>query len=90
VGNKIYKIPIIFEYIEHLKNRGVTYWAERNGLLVDYIIDQGNGKPFETILKTIFYSLIISRLAACIWINLFLYGRYEVGLCSILLLVLLY
>jgi hypothetical protein len=39
VGNKIYETTEIFDKIYHLKNRGVTYWAERTGPLIDHIID---------------------------------------------------
>jgi hypothetical protein len=39
VGNKIYKTTEILDKIYHLKNQGVTYWAERTGLLIDHIID---------------------------------------------------
>ncbi len=37
MGNKIPKTTGIFDDVDHPKNRGVTYWAERNGPLVDHI-----------------------------------------------------
>jgi len=38
VGNKIYKITKLFDRVVQFKNRGVTYWAERNGPAVVRII----------------------------------------------------
>jgi hypothetical protein len=38
VGNKIYKITELFDRVVQLKNWGVTYWAERNGPAVVWII----------------------------------------------------
>jgi len=38
MGNKIYKITKLFDRVVQLKNRGITYWAERNGLVVVWII----------------------------------------------------
>ena len=38
VGNTILKTAEIFDKVEHLKNRGVTYWAKSSRLLVDHII----------------------------------------------------
>jgi hypothetical protein len=86
VGNKIYKTTEILDKIYHLKNRGVTYWAESTGLLIDNIIDFDR---LELIKKTTCYSLSISRLAACIWIIFYLFERYDVGLCLLPFLMLL-
>jgi hypothetical protein len=38
VGSKIDKITRIFDNVENIKNRGVTYWAEKNGPTVIRII----------------------------------------------------
>ena len=45
-GKKILETTEIFDKIEHLKNRGVTYWAESSGPLVDHIISQVNCQSF--------------------------------------------
>ena len=37
-GKKILKTTEIFDKTEHLKIRGVTYWAESSGPLVNHII----------------------------------------------------
>jgi hypothetical protein len=66
VENKIPKTTGIFDDIDHPKSQGVTYWAERIGLLVDHITQVSCSVAFK---KTTCYSLSISRLAACIWIN---------------------
>ena len=38
VGSKIDKITRIFDKVENIKNRGVTYWPEKNGPTVIRII----------------------------------------------------
>ena len=38
MGNKIPNTTEIFDKIEHLKTRGVTYWAESSGPLVNHIM----------------------------------------------------
>ena len=38
MGIKIDKITRIFDKVEYIKNRGVTYWAEKNGPIVIRII----------------------------------------------------
>jgi len=38
MGNKIYKVTKLFDRVVQLKNQGITYWAERNGLAVVWII----------------------------------------------------
>ena len=38
MGNKILKTTEIFDKIEHLKTREVTYWAKSSGPLVNHII----------------------------------------------------
>jgi hypothetical protein len=40
MGAKIAKITKLFFNVEHLKNQGVTYWAERSGPPVVQIIDR--------------------------------------------------
>ena len=81
MGNKIPKTTGIFDDVDHPKNRGVTYWAERIGPLVDHISQVSCCAVLEPFKKTTCYSLSISRLAACIWIIFLKSERYEVGLC---------
>jgi hypothetical protein len=38
MGSKRDKITGIFDKVEHIKNWGVTHWAEKNGLTVIQII----------------------------------------------------
>jgi hypothetical protein len=38
MGSKTDRITRIFDKVEHIKNQGVTYWAEKNGLTVIWII----------------------------------------------------
>jgi hypothetical protein len=40
VRRKIDEITKVFGKLEHLKNRGVTFWSEKNQLLVAQIFDQ--------------------------------------------------
>jgi hypothetical protein len=51
VGNKIPKTTGIFDDVDHLKSRWVTYWAERIGLLVDHIIRVSRSAAFGAIQK---------------------------------------
>src|SRR6267154_5893107 len=68
MGNKIPKTTRIFDDIDHSKRQEVIYWAERIAPLVDHIIQVSLLEPFN---KTTCYSLSISRLTACIWVNFF-------------------
>jgi len=71
VRNKIHKTTGIFDDVDHSKSRGVTYWSERIGPLVDHIIQVSRCAAFEASQKKPRVILDISRLAACIWIIFF-------------------
>ena len=45
------KTTIIFDDVDHPKSRGVTYWAERIGPLVDHIIQFSCCAAFGAIQK---------------------------------------
>jgi hypothetical protein len=51
VGNKIPKTSGIFDDVDHPKSRGVTYWAERIGPLVDHINQVSRCAAFGAIQK---------------------------------------
>jgi len=69
VGSKIPKTTGIFDDVDHPKNQGVTYWAERIGPLVDHISQVSCCAAFGAIQKNhMLFFEYISRLAACIWI----------------------
>ena len=51
MGSKIFKTTGIFDDVDHPKSRGVTYWAERIGALVDHIIQFSCCVAFAAIQK---------------------------------------
>ena len=51
MGSKIPKTTEIFDDVDHPKSRGVTYWAERIGPLVDHISQVSRCAVFGTIQK---------------------------------------
>ena len=51
MGNKIPKTTEIFDDVDHPKSRGVTYWAERIGPLVDHINQVSRSVALEAIPK---------------------------------------
>jgi hypothetical protein len=51
VGNKIPETTEILDDVDHPKSRGVTYWAERIGPLVDYISQVSHHVVLGTIQK---------------------------------------
>jgi len=69
MGNKISKTTEIFDQIYHLKNRGVTYWAERIGPLVDHIIDFGH---FGTIQENHLWFFEYLKIG-CMYLDNFLF-----------------
>ena len=51
MGNKIPKTTEIFDDVDHPKSRGVTYWAERIGPLVDHINQVSHSAALGAIPK---------------------------------------
>jgi len=80
VGNKIPKTTGIFDDVDHPKNRGVTYWAERIGPLVDHISQVSCCVVFGAIQKNHMLFFEYFKIG-CMYLDNFLSERYEVGLC---------
>jgi hypothetical protein len=59
VGNKIPKATGIFDDVDHPKSRGVTYWAEKIGPLVDHIKQFSRCVAFGAIQKKLHVILSI-------------------------------
>jgi hypothetical protein len=74
------------------------YWLDRapqkpGGYLLGHLLSNQlinkNGQPFGKFQASWWCTMIISRLAACIWVNIFLFERYVSGIYSRPLYVLL-
>ena len=81
MGNKIPKITQIFDDVDHPKSRGVTYWAERIGPLVDHIIQVSHCVALGAIQKNHMLFFEYFKIGCMYLDNFFLSERYEVGLC---------
>jgi hypothetical protein len=78
VGSKIPKTTEIFDDVDHPKNRGVTYWAER---VIDHIIQVSRRTVFGAIPKNHMLFFEYFKIDCMYLDNFFKYERYEVGLC---------
>ena len=81
MGNKIPKTTGIFDDVDHSKSRGVTYWAERIGPLVDHIIQVSRCVAFGAIQKNHMLFFEYFKIGCMYLDNFFLSETYEVGLC---------
>ena len=81
MGNKIPKTTGIFDDVDHPKSRGVTYWAERIGPLVDHINQFSCCVAFGAIQKNHMLFFEYFKIGCMYLDNFFLSERYKVGLC---------
>src|ERR1700683_4346254 len=72
MGNKIRKTTGIFYDVDHSKIRGVTYWAERIGPLVDHIIQVSCCAAFGTIQKNHMLFFEYFKIG-CMYLDIFFY-----------------
>ena len=81
MGNKIPKTTGIFDDVDHPKRRGVTYWAERIGALVDHISQFSRCAALGAIQKNHMLFFEYFKIGCMYLDNFFLSERYKVGLC---------
>ena len=90
MGNKIPKTTGIFYDVDHPKNWGVTYWAERIGPLVDHTSQVSHCTAFGAIQKNDMLFFEYFKID-CMYLDKFFKSeRYKVELCYLPFLVLLY
>src|SRR5882762_4818205 len=90
MGNKILKTTGIFDDIDHPKSQEVTYWAKRIGPLVDHISQISCCAIFRTIQKNHMLFFEYFKIGFMYLDNFYISERYEVGLCWLPFLILLY
>ena len=78
MGSKIPKTTEIFDDINHSKNWGVTYWAER---VIDHMIQVSCCVVFGAILKNHMLFFEYFKIDCMYLDNFFKSERHEVGLC---------
>ena len=69
--NKIPKTTEIFDDVDHPKSRGVTYWVERIGPLVDHIIQVSCCAAFGTIQKNHMLFFEYFKIGCMYFVNFF-------------------
>ena len=90
MGNKIHKTTGIFDDVDHPKNRGVTYRAERIGPLVDHISQVSCCVAFGAIQKTHMLFFEYFKIGCMYLDNFFNLKGMRWGYFSLPFLVLLY